>query len=239
MNIKYELVRKYLEGLLGKDTLVPLAKIVSLLMAYTKGNLHLAPYSPLQGGIGYGKIVQVSCLSEIQIKHYNSPSKSLIVFCDSMSGDECLPDQISGLIVAHPVPQFSHVVMGIKQKRIPCAYYTALMAYNLELKKYPIGETMKMLFQVDGLKASNWLFDKHSVANIVSPIKGKQDYYPYMEECKVTEDEDDEADLAGEKPPLDFHSKSLLNSDMVNPTNVGVKVGSIYIYIYVYIKYRE
>lgn len=108
-------VAVFSEGLIRSQLPFQLSKIASMVLRLVKKIGGFSPWLPIYPGKCCGVVVQAKDLSQIPAR------EPVIVIVQRAEGDEEVPPNVKGLVVAHDLPQLSHLAVRLRQGKVVSA----------------------------------------------------------------------------------------------------------------------
>ena len=91
-----------------------LSKLADIARSALRTALALSPWEILVPGEAEGRLVRIK-----DLRMENPVSGPFIALLERAEGDEEIPDQISAIILRHPIPHLSHLGVRARQRRLP------------------------------------------------------------------------------------------------------------------------
>jgi len=89
------------------------AKSLEMLCVLIKQELKLPPFTAISMHQAVGKLVQVrSIYDAIQAR------ERVVAFVEQADGTEEIPENVTGVILAHDIPQLSHLAIRARQAKV-------------------------------------------------------------------------------------------------------------------------
>lgn len=114
LGVPQHAIEVFCEGDIRGNIVFQLSKLVDMARTALRTALGLPPWETLVAGEGYGRLVRTDELAALA-----SPSAPLIVLLGRADGDEEIPRQVRGILLAHPIPHLSHLGVRARQARVP------------------------------------------------------------------------------------------------------------------------
>ena len=129
-------VKIFSEAFIRTHTIFQLTKVISLLLNYVRKQLKLPPFIIISLGKTEGNFLQLDTMSDFQTNHEKLKRQGYIVFLDNSDGTEELPCEVKGIILAHELPQLSHLAIRSRQEKAVFVCCSEISVYNEYLKKF-------------------------------------------------------------------------------------------------------
>lgn len=116
LGVPQHAVEVFCEGDIRGNIVFQLSKLVDMARAALRTALGLPPWETLVAGEACGRLVRADELGAL-----TALSEPLIVLLGRADGDEEIPPQVRGILLAHPIPHLSHLGVRARQARVPFA----------------------------------------------------------------------------------------------------------------------
>lgn len=115
LRIDRRAVAVFSEGLIRSQLPFQLSKIVTMVLKLVKKTGNFSPWLPIYTGKCKGNVVVVRDMEQVRLQ------EPAIVVVQRVDGDEEVPPGLVGLIVAHDLPQLSHLAVRLRQAKVVSA----------------------------------------------------------------------------------------------------------------------
>jgi phosphoglucan,water dikinase len=107
-------IRIFCEGDIRANVIFQVAKLVEAAQRDIRTLLHLSPWATVVPGEASGRLINCTTLNTLT-KH----ERSVIVLLETAEGDEEIPANIRGILLAHSIPHLSHLGVRARQAGVP------------------------------------------------------------------------------------------------------------------------
>jgi phosphoglucan,water dikinase len=149
----------YCEGDIRGNVVFQLSKLVDMTRAWLRTALRLPPWETLVAGEASGRLVGVNELGKLA-----SHSEPVIVLLGRADGDEEIPRNVAGVLLAHPIPHLSHLGVRARQARVPFA--SADAREQLEQFHALLDGWVKLQVGAEQLSLAHAQEDSHATARV-------------------------------------------------------------------------
>lgn len=108
-------VAVFSEGLIRSQLPFQLSKLISMMLRLVKATGGFSPWLPIYPGKCQGAVVLARDFAQIPTREH------AIVILQRAEGDEEVPPNVVGLVVAHDLPQLSHLAVRLRQGKVVSA----------------------------------------------------------------------------------------------------------------------
>ncbi len=144
-----------------------LAKFCSRALRQTRAALKLPPWDVVVSGRQRGRIITASLLDELG----SDVPESVIVALDRAEGDEELPQQVRGIVLAHAIPHLSHLAVRARQAGV--ILVASEEAADFEKLRAQKGRVLCLTATPEGV---NWTLESAKLAKterVSGPLPGR------------------------------------------------------------------
>lgn len=114
LGVSEHAVKNYAEAVIRSHPVFQLSKLVALLLMCIRTRASLQPWDVIVPGRASGRLVTVRSLASLA----DAGDGPLVVLTDNAKGDEEIPPQVIGLIIADETPLLSHLSVRARQRGI-------------------------------------------------------------------------------------------------------------------------
>lgn len=114
LGVQAHAIEIFCEGDIRGNLVFQLSKLADMARSDLRIALQLLPWEILVAGEAEGRLVKIKDLQMVE-----QASTPMIVMLERAEGDEEIPDQVSAIILRHPIPHLSHLGVRARQKRLP------------------------------------------------------------------------------------------------------------------------
>jgi phosphoglucan,water dikinase len=104
----------FCEGDIRANVIFQVAKLVEAAQRDIRTLLKLSPWATVVPGESSGRLIKCATLQALSKR-----DQSVIVLLESAEGDEEIPANIRGILLAHPIPHLSHLGVRARQAGVP------------------------------------------------------------------------------------------------------------------------
>ena len=114
LGVAEQVITLFCEADIRANVIFQVAKLVEAAQRDIRTLLKLSPWATVVPGEASGRLV--SCATLPALPRHN---QSVIVLLDTAEGDEEIPPNIRGILLAHPIPHLSHLGVRARQAGVP------------------------------------------------------------------------------------------------------------------------
>lgn len=137
LGVPQHAIDMFCEGDIRGNVVFQLSKVVDMVRAALRTALKLPPWEALVAGEAHGRLVQVRELGLMAVR-----AEPVVVLIEHADGDEEIPRQVRGILLAHPVPHLSH--LGVRARQARVSFASAGARQQLEPFQKMIGSWVKL-----------------------------------------------------------------------------------------------
>lgn len=115
LRVDRKAVAVFSEGLIRSQLPFQLSKVASMVLRLVKSTGGFSPWLPIYPGKCQGAVLSVREVAQIPAR------EPVIVIVERAEGDEEVPPNVVGLVVAHDLPQLSHLAVRLRQGKVVSA----------------------------------------------------------------------------------------------------------------------
>ncbi|MEJ2690371.1 MAG: PEP/pyruvate-binding domain-containing protein, partial [Deltaproteobacteria bacterium] len=114
LGIDEHAVKLYSEGDIRGNLIFQLSRLAALLTRKIRQTAALSPWDVIVAGRAQGRLITANNLGEVSA----AAGEKLLVLLDEAEGDETVPEEVSGIILAHGLPHLSHLAIRTRQEGV-------------------------------------------------------------------------------------------------------------------------
>jgi phosphoglucan,water dikinase len=145
LGVRGHAIRTFVEGDLRGHSLFPLTRLAQTARAETAARLGLPPWSVIVPGGSSGTLRRAADLEDLRAE-----PGPLLVLLEHAHGEEDIPPHIAGILLAHPIPQLSH--LGVRAREAGTPFAAAESAAALDRFRPLEGTRAQLRIDAEGVR---------------------------------------------------------------------------------------
>jgi phosphoglucan,water dikinase len=148
LGVSRQTVMTFVEGDLRGGLAFSLSRLTRLLGRRVRQQAGLSPWVPLVTGEASGRLLRLPTLDALPSG--DGGREPLLLLLDAANGEETIPPRVRGILLAHDLPQLSHLGVRARQAGVPFACCDAVE--ELELLAAHEGRGLRVEVSISGLR---------------------------------------------------------------------------------------